>query len=91
VVINSPIISKQLYSLQAIKNKMMNSTNVYEKLTKITRSSRVRKTFPSVSSMASSLNFLLPPFSRMLSKKVARSSTLDLPATPLGPDFLVIG
>lgn len=40
-------------------------------------------TFSSVSSIASSLNFSLPPFLRMLSQKVASNSALELPATPL--------
>jgi len=41
------------------------------------------RTFSRVSSIASSLNFSLPPFLRMLSQKVARSSALEFPATPL--------
>lgn len=40
-------------------------------------------TFSSVSSIASSLNFSLPPFFSMLSQKVANSSALELPPTPL--------
>jgi hypothetical protein len=43
----------------------------------------MNQTFSSVSSMASSLNFSLPPFLRILSQKVASSSALELPATPL--------
>ena len=41
------------------------------------------QTFSRVSSIASSLNFSLPPFLRMLSQKEASSSALELPATPL--------
>ena len=41
------------------------------------------QTFSRVSSIASSLNFSLPPFLRMLSQNVASSSALELPATPL--------
>ena len=52
------------------------------KVNKWNGTSRVQ-TFSSVSSMASSLNFSLPPFLRMLSQKVASSSALELPATPL--------
>lgn len=40
-------------------------------------------TFSSVSSIASSLSFSLPPFFNRLSQNVARSSALVLPATPL--------
>lgn len=40
-------------------------------------------TFSSVSSMASSLSFSLPPFLRILSQNVASSSALELPATVL--------
>jgi len=40
-------------------------------------------TFSNVSSMASSLNFSLPPLLRMWSQNVARSSVLERPATPL--------
>lgn len=40
-------------------------------------------TFSSVSSMASSLNFSLPPFLRTLSQKAASSSAFELPATVL--------
>jgi hypothetical protein len=36
-----------------------------------------------VSSFASSLNILLPPFLRILSQKVASNSVLEHPATPL--------
>ena len=43
----------------------------------------MEQTFSSVSSMASSLSFSLPPFLRILSQKVASSSALELPATPL--------
>ena len=45
--------------------------------------SRIMQTFSRVSSIASSLNFSLPPFLRMLSQKEASSSALELPATPL--------
>jgi len=41
------------------------------------------QTFSRVSSIASSLNFSLPPFLRILSQNVASSSALELPATPL--------
>ena len=40
-------------------------------------------TFSSVSSIASSLSFSLPPFLSILSQKVASSSALELPATAL--------
>lgn len=49
----------------------------------INNKSKILKTFSRVSSMASSLSFSLPPFFRMLSQKVASSSALELPATPL--------
>jgi len=45
--------------------------------------SRMTQTFSRVSSIASSLNFSLPPFLRMLSQNEASSSALELPATPL--------
>lgn len=47
------------------------------------KKTKTKATFSSVSSIASSLSFSLPPFLRILSQNVASSSALELPATVL--------
>jgi len=79
-------IGKQLHHLQIDQNKSQiqrSKLHVSCLFIEVKAASRMTLTFSRVSSIASSLNFSLPPFLRMLSQKEASSSALELPATPL--------
>ena len=70
-------------NVKEIKNKRKKNTPTKDNRFEKRIIKKIKLTFSRVSSMASSLNFSLPPFFSILSQKVASSSALELPATPL--------